>query len=67
MTQIVARDEAVWSLIQWGSPDQRVAEECSICDAPLPDESVPIRLFNGEGWGAAFCDTCFEKWFRVAQ
>jgi hypothetical protein len=54
-----------WQAVSWGGPDEPVAEECSYCDAPIPDDGVPLILWNEEGWCARFCDACQERWWGM--
>jgi hypothetical protein len=52
-----------WTAVSWGGPDERVAEACSYCDAPLHDEEIPLILYNDLGWAARFCEACCRKWW----
>jgi hypothetical protein len=54
-----------WSLISWGAPDQTQTLICSYCEAPLDDDSVPLMLFNQDGWAAEFCAACQAKWWGI--
>lgn len=55
-----------WCAVNWGGPDEPRTEVCSYCDAPLDEESVPLILWNREGWCAEFCDQCQETWWGIA-
>ena len=65
--KMVPASEFDWTLVSWGGPDEPPAEDCSYCDAPIPDESVPLMIFNPEGWCARFCDKCQRLWWRVEK
>jgi hypothetical protein len=40
-----------------------VPETCSYCDAPLPEDGVPLMLSRPDGWCAQFCDDCQRTWW----
>lgn len=59
------------SLINWGGPDEPRSEQCSYCDAPLPDPEspdyeIPLMMWNQDGWCAVFCAACMTRWWGVA-
>ncbi len=54
-----------WSKVQWGAPDDVVSDDCSYCGAAIPDEAVPLRLWNQDGWAAVFCDGCMATWWGM--
>jgi hypothetical protein len=49
-------------LLNWGGPDEPQSDECSYCDAPIPEEAVPLRMWRGDGWAIVLCDDCVQKW-----
>jgi hypothetical protein len=64
--------------INWLGPDQPLIaeneehERCSYCGDAIPEDSVPLRMWNRAGpdgaiWGAVFCDHCMTAWwgFRI--
>lgn len=52
-----------WSRVRWSGPLAPVDETCSYCGAAIPDETVPLRLWNAIGFAAVFCDACMrEHW-----
>lgn len=57
--------------INWLAPDQPLIaeneehERCSYCGDAIPEESVPLRMWNQAGWGAVFCDHCQTVWFGM--
>jgi hypothetical protein len=55
-----------WLRVTWGAPDQTRTEKCSYCDQALDHEtSVPLILWNKEGWCAEFCDDCQARWWGL--
>ncbi len=56
-----------WTAVSWGGPDERVSDACSYCDAPIPDEDMPLILWNADGWCARFCEACQERWWGVQR
>ena len=60
-----------WGAVNWVAPDQPLiaagedAERCSYCGDAIPEESVPLRLWNKTGWGAVFCDHCQIAWWGL--
>lgn len=53
------------SKLNWGAPDQPQSDDCSYCGDAIPDDAVPLRMWNAEGWAVVFCDTCTETWFGM--
>jgi hypothetical protein len=54
-----------WMKVNWGGPEEPVSDDCSYCGDAIPEESVPLRLWNAEGWAAVFCDHCSAAWFGL--
>lgn len=54
-----------WTAVSWGGPDEPIAEACSLCEAPIGEDSVPLILWNPQGWCARFCRACQKKWWGV--
>lgn len=54
-----------WTRVSWGGPDQVQSDSCSYCDANIPADAVPLRLWNADGWAAVFCDPCAAAWFGL--
>jgi hypothetical protein len=52
-----------WDRVAWLSPSQPHPEACSYCDGPIPDDSVPLTIWAGAGWTAAFCVACQARWW----
>jgi hypothetical protein len=59
------------SRINWLGPDQTLIaegeehERCSYCSDAIPEDSVPLRMWNKAGWGAVFCGHCQTVWFGM--
>ncbi len=53
--------------VSWGAPDETVATECSLCDAPFGDGEVPLMFMREDGWVAQFCETCAFDWFGIER
>jgi hypothetical protein len=49
--------------VTWGRPDSVPSALCSYCSAVIPEDSVPLVLWNAEGYSVRFCDKCMkEQW-----
>lgn len=65
MTTLSPRPGFNWSAISWGGPDEPQSDQCSYCGDEIPEDDVPLRLWNKDGWAAQFCDACQERWWGV--
>jgi hypothetical protein len=54
-----------WEQVAWGGPDEPRTEHCSYCGDVIPKDSVPLILWNAEGWCAEFCDHCQATWWGI--
>jgi hypothetical protein len=54
-----------WSRVTWGRPDSSRSALCSYCSASVPEDSVPLILWQRYGYAAQFCDECQRKWWGV--
>jgi hypothetical protein len=54
-------------LVNWGGPDERVTDRCSVCEAPFDEEDIPLCMWSSEGWAARFCDACVAKHVEVEK
>jgi hypothetical protein len=52
-----------WSAIAWGGPDEPASDHCSYCGDEIPEDSVPLILWNAAGWCTPFCDHCRTVWW----
>jgi len=61
---IASRPGFDWSRVNWLGPDQPIIadgedlERCSYCGDEIPDDRVPLRIWDELGWGAVFCGHC---------
>ena len=65
MPSIAPRPGFNWAQVNWGGPDEPRTEHCSYCGDVIHEESVPLILWNAEGWCAEFCDHCQATWWGV--
>jgi hypothetical protein len=63
MTPIAPKPGFDWTTVRWSGPFAPVDETCSYCGATIPEEDVPLRLWNNKGWAAVFCVTCMKRWW----
>ena len=61
MTTIKPLAEFNWLMVQWRGPKQTPGDRCSYCGAVIPDDDVPLMMWNKEGWCAQFCEACRLK------
>ncbi len=54
-----------WNRVSWAAPDQPQPTACSVCDAPIGMEELPLLLFTEQSWCAALCDGCRRRWLRL--
>jgi hypothetical protein len=54
-----------WNRLTWGRPDSVPSALCSYCSAAIPEDSVPLILWNDEGWTVRFCEKCEEFAFKL--
>lgn len=65
MTTLQPRPGFDWTRVEWGGPYEVVSSDCSYCGAGIPDEFVPLRLWNDEGYAAVFCRECMSRWWGM--
>jgi hypothetical protein len=56
-----------WSKVTWGRPDSPRSALCSYCSAVIPEDSVPLIMWQADGHAAQFCDECQIKWWGMMQ
>jgi hypothetical protein len=56
-----------WQAVSWGGPTEPVADDCSYCDEPIPEDGMPLILWNKDGWCARFCTICQAKWWGIKK
>ena len=42
----------------WSKPDSSIAPFCSVCQQHIPDDEVPMMMWNDAGACVQFCDGC---------
>lgn len=47
--------------LTWSRPDSRIAPFCSLCQAHIPAEAVPLMMWDGNGACVQFCDDCADN------
>ena len=52
--------------VSWRGPDEPASEVCSYCDAGIPEDDVPLILWNRDGWCARFCHDCQRRWWGLS-
>jgi hypothetical protein len=50
--------------LTWSRPDSRIAPFCSHCFRHIPDDSIPLMVWDHKGACVQFCDDCVEKCFE---
>jgi hypothetical protein len=53
------------SLLNWGGPDEEISFTCSICDAEIAEDAVPLRPYLPNGWALVLCDGCVKRWILI--
>ena len=51
----------------WSHADSVIAPFCSLCQAHIDDEAVPLMLWNELGDCAQLCERCNYEAFEVAR
>lgn len=54
-----------WLAVSWAGPDEPCSENCSLCEAEIKDDDVPLMMWNEEGWCAQFCTGCQRRWWGM--
>ena len=62
-----ARPGFDWGHVAWGAGDAPTGALCSYCSAGIPEDSVPLIMWRGDGASARFCDRCSERWFGLTM
>jgi hypothetical protein len=47
--------------LDWSRPDSFIVPFCSLCQAHLPRDVVPLKMCNSEGACVQLCDDCSER------
>jgi hypothetical protein len=67
MAQLRFREGFNPAQLNWGGPDEPQSDSCSCCDAPIPEDAVPLRIWNKDGWAIVLCDECVAKWITTTE
>jgi hypothetical protein len=51
----------------WSRPGSLIAPFCSLCQAHITRDVVPLKMRNAEGECVQLCDDCSERAFVVAD
>lgn len=54
-----------WSRVRWDDANEPVRDNCSYCSAPIPEDAVPLRMWNECSDGCVFCDACSADIFGL--
>jgi hypothetical protein len=54
-----------WTKVRWTGPYALVDDTCSYCGAAIPEEHVPLRMWNEGSWAAVFCYACMQTWWGM--
>ena len=54
-----------WTRVRWSGPYAHVDDTCSYCGAAIPEEHVPLRLWDDDSNAAVFCYGCMREWWGM--
>ncbi|MFZ1109888.1 MAG: hypothetical protein WAN43_16255 [Rhodomicrobium sp.] len=63
MTTLSPKPGFDWTRLTWGRPDSPPSALCSYCSAVIPEDSVPLIMWDKKGRSIRFCDACMETWW----
>jgi hypothetical protein len=66
-TNLTAKPGFPWHALRWDDAEAQVGVRCSLCEDPIEDDACPLRLWNGRGDSAVFCDQCAERWLDLKR
>ena len=49
----------------WSHPDSTIAPFCSICQTHIPDDDVPLMMWNSDGACVQLCDRCAAEYLVI--
>jgi hypothetical protein len=64
MATLRLKDDIARKLV-WSAPDSKIAPFCSVCQAHIPDDDVPLMMWNDQGACVQFCDDCSATAFNL--
>jgi hypothetical protein len=53
--------------LTWSRPDSSIAPFCSVCCKHIPDDDVPLMIWDDKGSCVQFCDECTGQCLEVAD
>jgi hypothetical protein len=53
--------------LTWSRPDSRIVPFCSNCFRHIPDDDVPLMMWDDKGACVQFCDDCAGKCLEVVK
>lgn len=56
-----------WGRVRWTAPNKPAPDDCSYCREKLDEDSVPLRMWNVDGAGVAFCDRCMKDHWGIVD
>lgn len=51
--------------LTWSHPDSNIVPFCSVCFEHIPDDEVPLMMWNDKGACVMFCNQCTKTAFIV--
>jgi hypothetical protein len=58
------KDGVVERLV-WSEPDSLIAPFCSLCQAHIPDDEIPLMMWSNNGACVQICDRCAAEAIEV--
>ncbi|HLG44737.1 MAG TPA: hypothetical protein VKY24_00735 [Reyranella sp.] len=65
MTTLSPRPSFDWTRVRWDAADAPQRDDCSYCGAAIPEEAVPLRMWDASSNACVFCAPCAERWFGL--
>jgi hypothetical protein len=54
-----------WQLVRWDAWNAPQRDDCSYCGAEIPEDAVPLRMWDEPGNSCVFCDACAVRWWGL--
>jgi len=54
-----------WTRVRWDAADAPQRDDCSYCGAEIPEDAVPLRMWDEPGNSCVFCDACSARWWGL--
>ncbi len=65
MTRVSPKAGFNWAKVTWGRPDSPRSALCSYCSAVIPDDSVPLIMWDTQSYAIQFCEACQAEWWGM--